>query len=114
VEPLSSYIILSAALLGIGIYGLISKRNAIRLLISVEFIVNAANINFVAFARYSNPPILTGWNIVFYSVAAAAMEASGRQPEVAGPVRVSMLIAAALIEGVTFFSLVICLILALK
>ena len=47
-------------------------------------------------------------------LAAAAMEASGRQPEVANAVRVSMLIAAALIEGVTFFSLVICLILALK
>jgi F-type H+-transporting ATPase subunit c len=47
-------------------------------------------------------------------LAAAAMEASGRQPEAAGAVRTSMLIAAALIEGVTFFSLVICLILALK
>ena len=47
-------------------------------------------------------------------LAAAAMEASGRQPEVLGAVRVSMLIAASLIEGVTFFSLVICLILALK
>jgi F-type H+-transporting ATPase subunit c len=47
-------------------------------------------------------------------LAAAAMEASGRQPEVAGPVRTSMLIAAALIEGVTFFSLAICIILATK
>ena len=69
-EPLSSYIILSSALLGIGIYGLVSKRNAIRLLFSVELIVNAANINFVAFARYANPPMLTGWNIVFFSAAA--------------------------------------------
>ena len=47
-------------------------------------------------------------------LAAAAMDASGRQPEVAGQVRTSMLIAAALIEGVTFFALVICIILALK
>ena len=47
-------------------------------------------------------------------LAAAAMEASGRQPEGAGPVRTSMLIAAALIEGVTFFSLAICIILATK
>jgi NADH:ubiquinone oxidoreductase subunit K len=75
-EPLSSYLIVSSALVGIGIYGLVSKRNAIRLLFSVELIVNAANINFVAFARYSNPPILSGWVIVFYSVAAAAMEAA--------------------------------------
>jgi len=75
-EPLSSYVILSSAMLGIGIYGLVSKRNAIRLLFSVELIVNAANVNFVAFARYSNPPILNGWIIVLYSVAAAAMEAA--------------------------------------
>jgi F-type H+-transporting ATPase subunit c len=47
-------------------------------------------------------------------LAAAAMEASGRQPEVAGQVRVSMLIAAALIEGATFFALAICIILATK
>jgi F-type H+-transporting ATPase subunit c len=47
-------------------------------------------------------------------LAAAAMEASGRQPEVAGPVRTSMLIAAALIEGATFFALAICIILATK
>ena len=75
-EPLSSYLILSSALVGIGIYGLVSKRNAIRLLFSIELIVNAANINFVAFARYSNPPILSGWVIVLYSVATAAMEAA--------------------------------------
>ena len=47
-------------------------------------------------------------------LAAAAMEASGRQPEVAGQVRTSMLIAAALIEGATFFALSICIILATK
>ena len=47
-------------------------------------------------------------------LAAAAMEASGRQPEVLGQVRTSMLIAAALIEGVTFFALAICIILATK
>ncbi|MEI7907193.1 MAG: ATP synthase F0 subunit C, partial [Bacteroidota bacterium] len=47
-------------------------------------------------------------------LAAAAMEASGRQPEAAGQVRTSMLIAAALIEGATFFALAICIILATK
>ncbi len=47
-------------------------------------------------------------------LAAAAMEASGRQPEVLGQIRTSMLIAAALIEGVTFFALAICIILATK
>ena len=47
-------------------------------------------------------------------LAAAAMEASGRQPEVANQVRTAMIIAAAFIEGVTLFALIICIILATK
>jgi len=47
-------------------------------------------------------------------LAAAAMEASGRQPEASGDIRTSMIIAAALIEGISLFSLVICILLALK
>jgi len=73
---LVSYIIVSAALLGIGIYGLSVKRNAIRILFAVEIIVNAANINFAAFTRYLNPPQVSGQVIVFYSIAASAMEAA--------------------------------------
>jgi len=73
---LVSYIIVSAALLGIGIYGLSTKRNALRILFAVEIIVNAANLNFAAFTRYMNPPQVTGQILVFYSVGAAAMEAA--------------------------------------
>ncbi len=47
-------------------------------------------------------------------LAAAAMDASGRQPEAAGAIRTSMIIAAALIEGISLFALVICFILAGK
>ncbi|HZW37685.1 MAG TPA: ATP synthase F0 subunit C [Ignavibacteriaceae bacterium] len=47
-------------------------------------------------------------------LASSAMDASGRQPEAAGPIRTSMIIAAALIEGMSFFGLVICILLALK
>ncbi|PIU44384.1 MAG: ATP synthase F0 subunit C [Ignavibacteriales bacterium CG07_land_8_20_14_0_80_59_12] len=47
-------------------------------------------------------------------LATATMEASGRQPEIAGDVRTSMIISAALIEGVTLFAEVICIILAIK
>lgn len=47
-------------------------------------------------------------------LASAAMEASGRQPEAAGAIRTSMIIAAALIEGISLFALVICFILAGK
>jgi len=57
---------------------------------------------------------VVGAGVGIGKLAAAAMEASGRQPEVAGQVRTSMLIAAALIEGVTFFALAICIILATK
>lgn len=46
-------------------------------------------------------------------LAASALEASGRQPEAAGDIRTTMIIAAALIEGVAFFALVICLLMAL-
>jgi len=74
--PLTNYLVVSAALLGIGIYGLCTKRNAIRILFAIEIIVNAANLNFVAFARYMNPPQVSGQIIVFYSIAAAAMEAA--------------------------------------
>ena len=63
---LVSYLIVSAALLGIGVYGLTVKRNAIRILFAVEIIVNAANLNFVAFTRYLNPPQVSGQVIVFY------------------------------------------------
>jgi F-type H+-transporting ATPase subunit c len=47
-------------------------------------------------------------------LAAAAMEGSARQPEAAGDIRTSMIIAAALIEGVALFGLVICILLAIK
>ncbi|MHC1737783.1 MAG: ATP synthase F0 subunit C [Ignavibacteriaceae bacterium] len=47
-------------------------------------------------------------------LASSAMEASGRQPEAAGAIRTSMIIAAALIEGISLFALVICFILAGK
>ncbi len=47
-------------------------------------------------------------------LAASALEAMGRQPEAAGQIRTNMIIAAALIEGIAFFALVICILLAVK
>ena len=47
-------------------------------------------------------------------LASSAMDATGRQPEATGAIRTSMIIAAALIEGVAFFGLVICILLAIK
>jgi F-type H+-transporting ATPase subunit c len=57
---------------------------------------------------------IIGGGLGIGKLAAAAMDASGRQPEAAGAIRTSMIIAAALIEGISLFSLVICFILAGK
>lgn len=49
---LSACLLLSTALFALGIFGLLSRRNAVGVLISIELMINAANINFVAFARF--------------------------------------------------------------
>jgi NADH:ubiquinone oxidoreductase subunit K len=49
---LEAYLLLSAALFSLGIYGVLSRRNAVGLLLSVELMANAVNINLVAFSRY--------------------------------------------------------------
>jgi len=58
--------------------------------------------------------VILGAGFGIGKLAAATMEATGRQPEAAGQVRTSMIISAALIEGATFFALAICIILADK
>jgi NADH:ubiquinone oxidoreductase subunit K len=72
---LSDYLIVSALLFGVGIYGLVTKRNAMRLVFSVEILVNAANINFIAFNRFLWPAAL-GQTVVLFSIALAAAEAA--------------------------------------
>jgi len=58
--------------------------------------------------------VVIGAGLGIGKLAAATMEATGRQPEIAGQVRTAMIISAALIEGATFFGLAICIILAAK
>ncbi len=58
--------------------------------------------------------VLIGAGLGIGKLAASAMEAIGRQPEAAGPIRTAMIIAAALIEGLGFFGLVISILLAIK
>ena len=50
---LEHYLILSAILFSLGLYGVITRRNAIMVLMGIELILNAANINFVAFSKYT-------------------------------------------------------------
>ncbi len=58
--------------------------------------------------------VVIGAGLGIGKIASAAMDASGRNPEVLGDIRTSMIIAAALIEGVALFGLVICILLAIK
>jgi len=71
--PLSWYLILSAALFSIGLFGVLARRNAIAILLGVELMLNAVNINLVAFWRYLNPTQMTGqvFAIIVFAVAAA-------------------------------------------
>ena len=72
VNELIDFVIVSIALLAIGIYGLATKRNAIRMLFAIEMIVNAANLNLVAFARFI--PNSQGQTLTLFSIAIAAAE----------------------------------------
>ena len=71
-SELIDFVIVSVALLAIGIYGLAVKRNAIRMLFAVEIVINAANLNLVAFARYL--PHSGGQTLALFSIAIAAAE----------------------------------------
>jgi NADH-quinone oxidoreductase subunit K len=74
--PLSWWLTVSAALFSLGVYGAISRRNAIGILMSVELILNAVNINFVAFWRYIAPNDVAGQMFALIVIAVAAAEAA--------------------------------------
>ena len=73
---LEHYLILSAILFSIGLYGALAKRNAIVILMSIEIMLNAVNITMVAFSRYIAPSLLTGQVFVIFILAVAAAEAA--------------------------------------
>ena len=72
--PLSWYMILSAALFSIGVYGFLTRRNIIIMLLSVELMLNAVNLNLVAISHYMYS--LTGQVLTFFIIAVAAAEAA--------------------------------------
>src|SRR5687768_15514426 len=75
--PLLYYIIFSALIFSIGLAGALTRRNAILVLIGIELMLNAANLNFIAFWRYgSKPEALTGVMFVIFSIGIAAAEAA--------------------------------------
>ncbi len=71
--PLSWYLFLSAALFSIGLFGVLARKNAIAILLGVELMMNAVNINLVSFWRYLDPTRLDGqvFAVIVFAVAAA-------------------------------------------
>lgn len=71
--PVQSYLIVSALLFAIGLLGVFTRRNAIAVLLGIELMLNAANINFVAFWRYAGGQMMEGqvFTVVVITVAAA-------------------------------------------
>jgi NADH:ubiquinone oxidoreductase subunit K len=75
--PLHNYLLLSALLFAVGLAGALTRRNAIIVLIGIELMLNAANLNFIAFWRYgSNPQALTGILFAIFSIGVAAAVAA--------------------------------------
>ena len=74
--PLEWYLGLSALLFCIGIYGVLTRRNAIGILMGIELMLNAANINLVAFGRFHHPEVLVGHIFAVFVITIAAAEAA--------------------------------------
>ncbi|MEA3349415.1 MAG: NADH-quinone oxidoreductase subunit NuoK [Chloroflexota bacterium] len=70
------YLIVAAALFCIGLYGVLSRRNAIGILMGIELMLNAVNINLVAFWRYLSPSTSTGQVFAIFAFTVAAAEAA--------------------------------------
>ena len=76
-SPRAFLLVLSSLLFAIGLAGAVTRRNAILVLIGIELMLNAANLNFIAFWRYGpNPEALTGILFVLFSLGVAAAEAA--------------------------------------
>ncbi len=72
---LAHFLILSAVLFALGLYGVMTRRNAIMVLMGIELVLNAANINFIAFSRYTSLN-LDGQAAAIFVIILAAAEAA--------------------------------------
>ncbi len=71
---LTHYLVLSAIIFGIGVYGLLTRNSAIALYMSIELMFNAANINFIAFSQYIVPYTISGQIFALFVIAISAAE----------------------------------------
>jgi NADH-quinone oxidoreductase subunit K len=74
--PASAFLALALILFCIGLYGALTKRNTVIVLISLELMLNAVNINLVAFSKYGLTPSITGQIFALFSITVAAVEAA--------------------------------------
>jgi NADH:ubiquinone oxidoreductase subunit K len=75
--PLANYLILAALLFAVGLAGALMRRNTVLVLIGLELMFNAANLNFIAFWRFNpHPERLTGLMFTLFSIAIGAAEAA--------------------------------------
>ena len=74
--PLSHYLVLGAILFGIGLFGALSRRHAISILMAIELMFNAVNLNFIAFSRYLPGSLMQGHVFAVFVIAVAAAEAA--------------------------------------
>lgn len=73
--PLEWYLVVAAALFSLGLYGVLTRKNAINVLMSIELIFNSANINLVAFSRFAATDT-DGQVFALFVIAIAACEAA--------------------------------------
>ncbi len=71
--PLEHFLVVSAVLFSLGLFGVLTRKNAVNVLMSVELILNSANINLVAFSRYSSSDV-TGQIFAIFVIVVAACE----------------------------------------
>ena len=74
--PLDWYLLVAAAMFALGVYGVLARRNAVAILMSIELMLNAVNLNLVAFWRYIAPERLDGQVFAIFVFAVAAAEAA--------------------------------------
>ncbi len=74
--PLHWYLLVAAGLFALGTYGVLARRNAVAILMSIELMLNAVNLNLVAFWRYIAPQSVTGQAFAVFVFAVAAAEAA--------------------------------------
>jgi NADH:ubiquinone oxidoreductase subunit K len=74
--PTAHFLLLSAILFGIGIFGVLARKNAISVLMGIELMLNSVNINFLAFAKHWGNGNLTGAVFVVFIITIAAAEAA--------------------------------------